>query len=212
MSCGGDSCAWHKMVPGPCHHERMKARRRWDSPSAFGQSTTLRRKTFPSLHFSRAPSAARPSHDGCPGALHGYTVAPLSKSRSPECTHTVFLNWNYTCWRNLRSEGVSGLIFAGTRSLSASSTRSAFHGDTLHCGCAQQLPRVHAGGRRKLAERSLTTSRAQPYSVCRRVLGSSERCVYLQFRQSQCLGFGKVLVRYDAWYCWSEQARSALAG
>ena len=28
MSCGGDRCAWHKMVPGPCHHERMKARRR----------------------------------------------------------------------------------------------------------------------------------------------------------------------------------------
>ena len=57
------------------------------------------------------------------------SVALLSKSRSPECTHTVFLNWHHTCWQNLRSEGVSGPIFAGTRScrsLSASSTRSAF--------------------------------------------------------------------------------------
>ena len=176
---------------------------------------TLRRKTFPGLHFSRARSAARPFHGGCPGALHGYTVALLCKSRSPECTHNMFLNWHHTCWQNLRSEGVSGPIFAGTRScrsLSASSTRSGFHGDTLQCGCAQQLPRVQAGGRRKVAERSLTTSRAQQYSVGRRVPGSSERCVKLQSCQSPCHGIEKVLFRYDAWYCWCEQARSALAG
>ena len=63
-----------------------------------------------------------------------------------------------------------------------------------------------------MAERSLTTSRAQQYSVCRRVPGSSERCVNSQSRHPPCHGIGKVLFRLDAWYCWSEQARRALAG
>ena len=41
MSCEEDRCAWHEMLPGFCHHERMKARRRWDNPHPLPPAVIL---------------------------------------------------------------------------------------------------------------------------------------------------------------------------
>ena len=41
MSCEEDRCAWHEMLPGFCHHERMKARRRWDNPPLLPPAVIL---------------------------------------------------------------------------------------------------------------------------------------------------------------------------
>ena len=45
-SCEEDRCAWHETLLGFCHHERMKARRRWDNPPPL-PSRDFCGKSFP---------------------------------------------------------------------------------------------------------------------------------------------------------------------